>query len=234
MMLEDITHWAGHHAHVLLAGTANGFAWAQSINTGDISPGVIATFCTVVLPIIVSAIVYIIRTLSPVIIKLIQDINAARASTLSGQMTQLNASLADEKRAREAQASLAMIEGKRAEGLNALVGILNAKMDEANAGIAQAVKRADDANVKLHSVNAALARAEARAELAEATARDLQDKLNEAIDQVNKNSEAIHTQAEVKAFGEKVAQAAQDLAHHDAGQDAGRDDIAPPIAPAGH
>jgi hypothetical protein len=152
--LDDLPPWVNTKLSVALAGVANGNAWLYSYVTANLSAGTVVTFCTIAIPAIGGAVVYMIKNVWPVASDAYfhhrERLDKLRTSSLSGKLDEVNANLRGERQAREAQRSLAEVAAKRASELDELVKILTAKVDEANAGIKEAKAEAEQSNRRLH------------------------------------------------------------------------------------
>jgi hypothetical protein len=223
-MTPDTQSWLSHNLHLVLAGTGNGLAWVQSFTSGNLSAGAVATFCTVVVPLVVGAVIYVIKTAGPVWLKFLSDRDAMRSSTMAGQMERLNRNLESERESGAAKAEIARqlktiadlatqradLEAEHNAELAGSVKSLNQKIDEMAA-------RVEDANEKLHVANNALGVATLRAVNAENDARAIQAKLDRALAGIGSTAvTAEGTSAKLDQVDHKVddlAAATAELAH---------------------
>jgi TolA-binding protein len=193
-----------------LLSIGNATAWIQSWIVNNVSVGAVVTFCTVALPAIVGGIAYIVQKLGPVILGFIKDLDAARSSTLSGQMGRLSGNIEQLRQEKEGADRLAEIAKDQADRLQMMYEHSEAANEVLLTTITAGNARIEDLNRKLHADRNS---AETYRVENETLKRELEDYRTKFLPIAAKVAEHDARIDAVSEYGSKVSHAAEELSN---------------------
>lgn len=191
-MTESHHGWITNKLSLALAGLANGSAWIHSAIAENVSVGAIVTAGTIMVPALCGAVIYAIKNVGPVWLQFRKDLDAARSSTLAGQMEVLSKQLDISNRTATANQQLATIAKEQADRLQAMYEASEERNKDASASI-------DTVKVELRKVNEKFHTLLNEANGYKMTAVNLQQELDEykahygpIVEQLAANAQKIH------------------------------------------